>query len=180
MYGSITVPGGFGLPGSGTVDKETQDKLAHALDGLTINMNISGKAETAGKADSADTAKSAQIAQKLAEAITLALSGAISGSASMDGSGDITIQTTNNQLPIVGSITLTAAGWVSDGTMYRQPAILTELTAKHQVDLYADYAVEMDLPAAIRPVNNNGSFYAITAEPPTEDITVQYTLILTQ
>ena len=44
MYGSITVPGGLGLPSGETVDKEIQDKLAHALEGLTVNMNISSKA----------------------------------------------------------------------------------------------------------------------------------------
>ena len=165
MYGSITVPGGLGLPSGETVDKEIQDKLAHALEGLTVNMNISGKAQTA---------------QRLAEAITLTLSGAISGSVSMDGSGNIMIQTTNNQLPTVGNITLTAAGWVSDGTMYRQPVNLPGLTAKHQVDLYADYATESNLPSVIQPCNDSGSFYVITSEPPETDITVQYTMILTK
>ncbi len=85
-------------------------------------------------------------------------------------------------LPITGSITLAKASWVQDTTtkLYKQTKTISGLTAKHRVDLDIDYAVEMDLPAAIRPINNNGSFYAITAEPPTKDITAQYTLILTK
>ena len=85
-------------------------------------------------------------------------------------------------LPIIGSITLTKAGWTQDNAtkLYKQAKTITGLVAKHRVDLDIDYATEMDLPAAIRPVNNNGSFYAVTAEIPEKDITAQYTLILTK
>lgn len=87
-----------------------------------------------------------------------------------------------SSLPVVGSITLTKAGWTQDSTtkLYKQAKTITGLVAKHRVDLDIDYATEMDLPAAIRPVNNNGSFYAVTAEIPEKDITAQYTLILTK
>ena len=63
--------------------------------------------------------------------------------------------------------------------MYRQPVNLPGLTARHQVDLYADYATEAGLTAAILPVNDNGSFYALTGQPPEGDIPVQYTMTLT-
>lgn len=87
-----------------------------------------------------------------------------------------------SSLPVVGSITLTKAGWTQDNAtkLYKQAKTITGLVAKHRVDLDIDYATEMDLPAAIRPVNNNGSFYAVTAEIPEKDITAQYTLILTK
>ena len=161
MYGSITVPGWLGLP-SGEVDQETQARLAALLKGLTAEMDITGSA------------------RRLAQAVSIALEGAVSGSVAFDGSEGVTIQTANNQLPIVGNITLTAAGWISDGTgMYRQPLNLPGLTARHQVDLYADYATEAGLTAAILPVNDNGSFYALTGQPPEADIPVQYTMTLT-
>lgn len=105
------------------------------------------------------------------------------GDAAFDGSANITLaQMGAEPLPVVGSITLTKAGWTQDATtkLYKQAKTISGLTAKHRVDLDIDYAVEMDLPAAIRPVNNNGSFYAITAEPPEKDVTAQYTLILTK
>ncbi|MCI9456886.1 MAG: hypothetical protein HFE44_07905 [Oscillospiraceae bacterium] len=89
MYGSITVPGGLGLP-SGEVDQETQARLAALLKGLTAEMDITGSA------------------RRLAQAVTIALEGAVSGSVAFDGSEGVTIQTVNNQLPIVGNITLTA------------------------------------------------------------------------
>lgn len=160
MYGSITVPGGLGLP-SGEVDQETQERLAALLKGLTAEMDITGSA------------------RKLAQAVTIALEGAVAGSVGFDGSKGVTIRTVNNQLPVVGNITLTAAGWISDGAMYRQPVNLPGLTARHQVDLYADYATEAGLTAAILPVNDNGSFYALTGQPPEADIPVQYTMTLT-
>lgn len=84
--------------------------------------------------------------------------------------------------PVVGQITLAASGWVLDEAtgLYRQPVAIEGLTAKHRVDLDADYAVEMGLPAAIQPCNEDGSFYAVTSAPPEMDITAQYTLILTR
>ena len=105
------------------------------------------------------------------------------GDASFNGSANITLaQMGAEPLPVVGSITLTKAGWTQDSTtkLYKQAKTITGLVAKHRVDLDIDYATEMDLPAAIRPVNNNGSFYAVTAEIPEKDITAQYTLILTK
>ena len=161
MYGSITVPGGLGLPAGDVVDQESQNRLAALLKGLTAEMDVTGSAG------------------KLAKAVTIALSGAVSGSVEFDGSENVTIQTANNQLPAVGNITLRAAGWISDGAMYRQPVNLPGLTARHQVDLYADYATEAGLPSAIQPCNEEGSFYVVTGQPPETDVTVQYTMILT-
>ena len=105
------------------------------------------------------------------------------GDASFNGSANITLaQMGAEPLPVVGSITLTKAGWTQDATtkLYKQAKTISGLVAKHRVDLDIDYATEMDLPAAIRPVNDNGSFYAVTAEVPESDITAQYTLILTK
>ena len=163
MYGSITVPGGLGFsPGAdGTVDKETQQKLITALRDALLQVNITGSAATA---------------DQLAKAFTLTLTGAVSGEAQVDGSGNVEIITVNNDKPILGQLTLTAAGWVSDGVRYLQPAQLPGLTADAQVDFYADMAVEASLAAAIQPCNDSGAFYAVTNTPPETDITVQYTI----
>ena len=74
MYGSITVPGGIGLPDTDeVVDQKIQEKLAHALESLTVDMNISGKAETAGTANKLKTARKI-------------------GNANFDGSANITLE----------------------------------------------------------------------------------------
>ena len=95
---------------------------------------------------------------------------------------DAFISTIEGRTPTVGSLTLTASGWTQDEAtgLYLQPVTIEGLTAKHRVDLDADYTTEMGLPAAIQPCNENGSFYAVTSTPPETDITVQYTLIWTK
>lgn len=163
MYGSITVPGGLGfsLGADGTVDKETQQKLIAALREAVLQADIAGNAATA---------------DKLARAFTLVLTGAVCGEALVDGSGNVEIATVSNDKPILGQLTLTASGWVSDGARYLQPVQLPGLTAQARVDFYADMAVEAALTAAIQPCNDNGAFYAVTNTPPEMDITVQYTI----
>ena len=84
-------------------------------------------------------------------------------------------------VPTVGVVTLTAAGWEEDTTLglYKQTVTISGLTAKHKVDLDADYATVSLLSASLMPYNDNGSFYVVTETPPEVDVAVQYTLILT-
>ena len=136
-----------------TVKKSANLKYNPSTDLLTVG-NISGKAGSATKLATART---------------------INGVA-FDG-------TTNIETPsaTVGTITLTAAGWALDSTLgiYKQTAAITGLTAKHKVDLDADYNTISVLKASLIPYNDNGTFYVVTDTPPEADIAVQYTMILT-
>lgn len=121
----------------------------------------------------------ADTASKLATARKINLTGHITGSAKFDGSGDISISTTDTTLPKVGTITLASTGWTSTNGLYKQSVTISGLTAKHQVDLYAAYTIEKELPAPIQPVNDNGTFYVLTSSKPLVNVTLQYTLTLT-
>lgn len=93
--------------------------------------------------------------------------------------GTINIETPS---ATVGTINLTAVGWTLDSTLglYKQTAVITGLTAKHKVDLDADYNTISVLNDNIVPYNENGTFYAVTKIPPNVDIAIQYSLILTK
>ena len=118
----------------------------------------------------------ANVAGNASSATKLATARTINGVA-FDGTANITVPSSVT----IGTITLTASGWVNDSTLgaYKQTATISGLSASHKVDLDADLNTINLLPASIVPYNDNGTFYAVTTTPPSVDIAVQYTLLAT-
>lgn len=85
----------------------------------------------------------------------------------------------DDRTPTQGSVTVSCpAGWSSWGELYRTKVTIPKVTSAHRVDFYMDYAVEQKLQAPIRPYNDSGTVYAVSAKVPDSDITVQYVLTL--
>lgn len=82
----------------------------------------------------------------------------------------------------VGSVVLPAAAWQQDpvSQLYTQPVTIPGLTANSKVDFDTDVATMAGLPAAIQPVNDNGTLTAVTLSPPETDIQVQVTVVNTK
>ena len=74
------------------------------------------------------------------------------------------------------SITLSAAGWVQSGEVYRQSVTLTGVTPNTKVDFSSDPKIQSELPAVIVPVNRDGAIYAETLVAPLGDITLQLSM----
>lgn len=82
---------------------------------------------------------------------------------------------------IKGAVTLTAAGWASDGEDWKQPVTIAGGAAGKQVDLEADKtAIKQmleDGTSALYIANENGTFTAYAVgEKPTADLNIQVTV----
>lgn len=96
--------------------------------------------------------------------------------------GDInaTNEAVNACTPQITSITLSAQGWAQNGEVYRQSVALPNTTTNTKVDFYCDPQTQNIIPTAIVPINESGVVYAETIVPPTENITLQVSMVETE
>lgn len=83
----------------------------------------------------------------------------------------------DNIPPKIYTLVLPVANWVEyEEDKFRQELTINGLTANSKVDFDTDIETQENLNGSIRPVNINGTLYAMTLEPPDVDISVQATI----
>lgn len=92
------------------------NKVYHAGDKPTVSeIGAAASSHTHNYAGSSSTGGNANAAVKLATARTISLGGILSGSASFDGSGNVTIKATANDITTITKLLNVTTSWVDTG-----------------------------------------------------------------
>lgn len=92
------------------------NKVYHAGDKPTVSeIGAAASSHTHNYAGSSSAGGNADAAVKLATARTISLGGILSGSASFDGSGNVTIKTTANDITTITKLLNVTTSWVDTG-----------------------------------------------------------------